>query len=163
MLIREKRKVMLNVNKIVFVIAFTVFLYSCDGSLYYEKFRKVDVAAWNYKDEINFTVPIDKGVPSRMRIAVRNTDTYQKANLWLFLSLTSPSGRVLRDTIDCPLADDFGYWLGSGFSGLYLTEHRVEQQNLFNEEGSWKVTITHGMREDTIKGIQEVGILVNKE
>ncbi len=150
------------VTDVIFAIAFFLFLGSCDNGLRYEKFQKVDAEAWNFKDELNFKVPIAQETTKQLEIAVRNTADYQKANLWLFLTVTSPLGKVVKDTIDCPLADDYGYWLGDGFSGLYLTTHTVNKSIPFNEKGDWEVKITHGMREDAVKGVREVGVLIKE-
>lgn len=149
-------------HKFICGLLFSVFFFSCDSNLQYETFQKVDVAAWNYQEKLHFTIPVKESGRASVTIAIRNTADYEKANLWLFLYFTSPSGKILQDTVNCPLADDYGYWLGSGFSGLYLTEHTLENRNYCEEQGDWQLTITQGMRQDDIKGISEVGVLVRK-
>lgn len=156
-------KVNLKRNSWSLILFGSLIFFSCDTKLTYETFRKVDETAWNYHNVQQFIIPIQEEENLRMSIALRNTAAYQKANIWLFLTLQSPSGKEQRDTLNCLLADDYGYWLGSGFSGLYLTEHPISEVTRFNEKGDWKLTITHGMRDDNIKGIKEVGVLLRKE
>ncbi len=150
------------IRKYAFFVAVLAFVVSCDSHLRYEQFEAVNKQGWNYKNDVYFTVPIENVKPKELIIAVRNTADYQKSNLWLFLTLTTPSGTILRDTLDCPLADDYGYWLGDGFSGLYLTKHLVKDVKL-EEQGDWRLAITQGMRQDSIKGIQEIGVLVREQ
>ncbi len=150
------------IPKLVFWTLFLFFCISCNSNLCYETFEKVNVEGWDYKNEKHFTIPVRQIGKKDITIAIRNTANYEKANLWLFLTVKSPEGNILRDTIDCPLADDYGYWLGSGFSGLYLTEHLLKNNNYCYQEGDWEITLTHGMRQEKIKGIQEIGILVTK-
>ncbi|PVX52236.1 gliding motility-associated lipoprotein GldH [Balneicella halophila] len=150
-------------SKHLFLVFFGFLYFSCDTSLSYETFREVDENAWNYSNEKKFLIPIKDVQPLELSLAVRNTNKYQKANLWLFLSLRSPSGNLQRDTLNCLLADDYGYWLGDGFSGLYLTEHKMPHSISFDEIGDWELTVTHGMREERIKGIREVGVLLRKK
>lgn len=156
-------KVNLKRNSWSLILFGSLIFFSCDTKLTYETFKKVDETAWNYHNEQQFIIPIQEEEHYRMSIALRNTANYQKANLWLFITLSSPSGKEQRDTINCLLADDYGYWLGSGFSGLYFTEHNLPKTITFDEKGDWKLAITHGMREDDIKGIKEVGVLLRKE
>ncbi len=147
------------IGKIVVWLGVLMAFISCDSSLKYEHFEAVNEQGWHYEKVLNFDIPTEDAKPKQLLIAVRNTADYQRANLWLFLELKSPSGTVLRDTLDCPLADDYGYWLGSGFSGLYLTEHLVKKAKIA-QKGDWKLTVMHGMRQDTIKGIKEIGVFV---
>lgn len=149
-------------HKYMLFVFFSILLLSCDKDLRYEKFQKVDTQAWHYKDNLLFNVSATNEETVDLTVALRNTTDFQHANLWLFLSIQSPSGKVLKDTLNCLLADNYGYWLGSGFSGLYLTEHRLSKPVFLNEKGDWSVKVTHGMRTDSIQGIQEVGILVRK-
>lgn len=137
-------------------------LLSCDKNLIYEHFQKVDEQAWNYKDVLQFSISVQKKESVLFSVALRNTSDFQNANIWLFLSIESPSGKVQQDTLNCLLANDYGYWLGSGFSGLYLTEHSLDKLIDFDEQGDWNVRVTHGMREDSIQGISEVGLLIRK-
>ncbi len=151
------------IHKIFVFLTITSFIFiSCNNGVYYEKFEKVNVSNWNYKDSIFFKIPVEDTKKKKLFVNLRNTADYEKANLWLFITLLSPSGERIKDTIDCPLADDYGYWLGSGFSGLYLSEHLLNKEIHFDKKGEWSISITHGMRAESIKGIQEVGILVKE-
>lgn len=145
------------------VILLSFLLLSCDSKLRYEHFEKVDEKAWDYKKTLRFLVPVEQAESASLTVALRNTTAYQNANLWLFVALRSPSGEVQRDTLNCLLADEYGYWLGSGFSGLYFTEHKLPRTVVFDEIGEWEVSITQGMRQDTLQGITDVGILVRKQ
>ncbi len=147
-------------TRMLLLALFSLFCIACNNNLCYETFEKVNVKGWDYSNEKHFSIPVQQTEKKEITVAIRNTSDYERANLWLFLKVKTPDGNILRDTINCPLADDYGYWLGSGFSGLYLTEHTLKSGAYCTEKGNWEITLTHGMRQDTIKGIQEVGILV---
>ncbi len=150
------------IPRLILLALFSFFFIACSNNLCYETFEKVNVEGWDYKNEKRFSIPVQQTEKKEVTIAIRNTGNYERANLWLFLTVKSPEGNIVKDTINCPLADDYGYWLGSGFSGLYLTEHTLKSNNYCTEKGNWEITLTHGMRQDTIKGIQEIGVLVRK-
>lgn len=155
--------ILLKRNKWLWAVLLSLSLFSCDKGLRYEAFQKVDEQAWDYRNGVQFVVPIQEEETLQLSVALRNTAAYEHANIWLFLSIQSPSGKLQNDTLDCSLADDYGYWLGSGFSGLYLTEHALAKEISFDEKGEWSIEVTHGMRADSISGIKEVGILLKAQ
>lgn len=143
--------------------AFILLLFTCTlgcvGNAIYEKFEPINKEGWNAKDMKTFNFEVVDLQPFSVCVALRNTTDYTKANLWLFVTTVSPSGYVAKDTLDCPLADDYGYWLGSGFSGLYETKHLLFL-NEKPEQGKWTVTVQQAMRSDNVIGIKELGLIV---
>lgn len=142
-------------------LGFLLAVGCTDKSIVFEGFKTVDRKGWNYKEPIEFSVELNTAQDLSMEVIVRNTTDFNFSNLWLFVTSLSPSGVVAKDTISCVLADDYGYWLGKGFSGLYLTEHLIEEQKSF-EKGEWVFSIEQGMRDEIIEGIQEVGLVLKK-
>lgn len=143
------------------IFCFVLALACTDKSIVFEGFETADKNGWNYKEPVEFSVELMTKKELNMSVVIRNTTDFNFSNLWLFVTTLSPSGVVSKDTISCVLADDYGYWLGKGFSGLYLSEHLVKNQKLF-EKGEWLFSIEQGMREDTIQGIQEVGLVLKE-
>lgn len=130
-----------------------------DKSIVFEGFKTVEKKGWSYKKPVEFAVELKAKENLDLAVVVRNTTDFNFSNLWLFVTSLSPSGVVVKDTVSCVLADDYGYWLGKGFSGLYLTEHLIKKQQTF-EKGEWVFSIEQGMREEAVEGIQEVGLIL---
>jgi gliding motility-associated lipoprotein GldH len=69
----------------------------------------------------------------------------------------------LTDTIEFYLANDRGEWLGGGLTVkelplLYRENHQ------FANSGTYRLTLQQGMREETLKGVTEVGVqILSKE
>lgn len=141
-----------------FILIFIPFFCGCGGNSLYEKFENVDVDGWEESDIKTFTFENPKQEEIVVEIFLRNTDKYPKENLWLFVTTMLPTQEVIKDTIDCPLADDYGYWLGDGFSGLYTTKHILPKEK--NLKGKWTITVQQAMRQNPIPGIKEVGLVV---
>jgi gliding motility-associated lipoprotein GldH len=94
-----------------------------------------------------------------MQITIRHTDAYPYQNLWLFVDIEQDSLVLTRDTIECYMANERGEWLGGG-----LTVHELpllySDHYQFTNSGEYRISITQGMRNDTLIGIKEVGVKI---
>ena len=125
-------------------------------------FRSLKNSEWNKDSICRFKVDIqDISHPYSIAILIRHDNNYPYRNLWLFSNITTPSGAVRQDTLNCELADDMGRWYGKGIS-VYKFEAPYEQSITFPQSGVYTFSIQHGMRDDILKNVSEVGIkLVN--
>ncbi|MDR1335346.1 MAG: gliding motility lipoprotein GldH [Tannerella sp.] len=145
------------------VVALSIALcLSCRDDVFYRQYQLVDLE-WSRDKEYYFTYEItDSSVPYRFSIEIRNNNLYPYRNLWLFCSEEQPVGPVRRDTLECLLADDYGKWLGRGFS-VYHLGIPVRTHHRFQHRGQYTFSIRHGMRDATIKGIEEIGLHIEVE
>lgn len=86
---------------------------------------------------------------------------YPYQNLWLFCNEELPFGPLIRDTIECTLADEYGKWFGHGIS-LFQSSFPIRKQYLFPHTGQYTFSFRQGMRDDALTGIQEIGFRVVK-
>lgn len=101
----------------------------------------------------------DISVPYDLTLEIRNNNLYPYQNLWLFCNEERPIGSLQRDTIECILADEFGKWYGHGIS-LYQSSFPIRSQYRFPHVGQYTFSFRQGMRDDALKGIQEIGFTV---
>jgi gliding motility-associated lipoprotein GldH len=94
-----------------------------------------------------------------MLITIRHTDAYPYQNLWLFVDIQKDSIPVTRDTIECYMANERGEWLGGGLS-IHELPLLYNDNYQFASIGEYQISITQGMREDTLIGIKEVGVKI---
>ncbi|MDR2040878.1 MAG: gliding motility lipoprotein GldH [Tannerella sp.] len=145
------------------VMAFLMaFCLSCREDVFYRQYQLVDLE-WSKGKEYYFTYEItDNSVPYRFSVEIRNNNLYPYQNLWLFCSEELPVGPVRRDTVECLLADDYGKWLGRGFS-IYHLSIPVRTHHRFLHKGQYTFSIRHGMRDSVIRGIEEIGLYIEME
>jgi len=125
-------------------------------------FHSFKNAEWDKDDICQFEISISDTIsPHQIFIETRNNNSYPYRNLWLFVDIQTPSGSVRRDTLCFDLANDFGKWYGQGLS-LYKLEVRYEESFIFRKSGTYTFSFQHGMRDDVLKGISEIGIKVKK-
>lgn len=75
------------------------------------------------------------------------------------MGIGAPNANYYRDTIECMLADEFGKWYGHGIS-LYQSSFPIHSQYKFPHAGQYTFSFRQGMRDDALKGIQEIGFSV---
>ncbi|MDR1675131.1 MAG: gliding motility lipoprotein GldH [Tannerella sp.] len=145
------------------VMAFaTLLCLSCKEDVFYHQYQLVDLE-WGKAKEYYFTYEItDNSIPYRFLIEIRNNNLYPYQNLWLFCSEEQPVGPIRRDTIECLLADEYGKWLGHGFS-IYHLSIPVRTDHHFLHRGQYTFSIRHGMRDFVIRGIEEIGLRIEVE
>lgn len=135
---------------------------SCSHEVQYEQYQAIENTLWE-KDKIYyFTFRIDDpSVLYDLTLEIRNNNLYPYQNLWLFCSEEPPIGPLTRDTMECVLADEFGKWYGKGIS-LYQLSFPIRQHYRFPLAGQYTYSFRQGMRNDKLKGIQEIGFRVQK-
>ncbi|MDR1357455.1 MAG: gliding motility lipoprotein GldH [Tannerellaceae bacterium] len=134
---------------------------SCGKELVYNQYHRTG-HAWEKDAAHAFAFTIDDETAAYdLILEVRNNGLYPYSNLWLFCDEASPDGRILSDTIDCELADNFGKWNGKGVS-IYHSSFPLRTGYKFPRKGEYTISVRQGMRRDTLKGITEIGLRIEK-
>lgn len=134
-------------------------LTSCFGGSEEVYMTSVD-GSWNKKDtkKIEFEIK-DFQTPKNIIFVVRNNNEYPYNNLFLISTIKGDKNKVLKiDTVNYILAKPNGEWLGSGFGATkeILFQYKVGYQ--FPANGKYHIEIKHGMRMNTLPGIEDLGI-----
>ena len=134
---------------------------SCAKPYYYEQYQTIE-NPWDKNREYFFTCEIeDHTLSYNLSLEIRNNNFYPYQNLWLFSTEEQPDGTVLRDTIECMLADDFGKWYGSGIT-IYHLSVPIRTQSVFAQKGRYTFSFRQGMRDEQLKGIEQIGVRIAK-
>lgn len=159
-------------NKLVwlFIITLSLGFTSCDSNRIFDKYTSVS-NSWDKAEIISFKIiPTDSINPHNLFVNIRNTNEYKYNNLFLIVQMDFPNGKVTKDTLEYQMAKPNGELLGSGFtdikeSKLWYKGH--ETQFVFQESGTYKISIQHAMRDNgsvkgitSLEGITDVGFRV---
>ena len=143
------------------IAAFAILAVGCNDSVIYEANVDIPKETWNADSTANFMVNInDTSSIFNIYINLRNTTSYPNSNLYLFVQTISPSGAVLRDTVEYFLANPKGKWLGKGFGSIRDNRLLYKQYIRFPENGTYAFGIQQGMRSRNLMGISSVGLRV---
>lgn len=147
----------------IFIFSFFLFFVSCDSSKVFDLYLEVDSQGWDITDTISFEVEIDSqenGLYNTF-IGLRNNDDYLYANIFFFVNVETPSGIHRIDTLQYILATPDGKWLGSGVGEIKYNLLKF-RENESMQSGLYKYEIVHGMRDDVLTGIEDIGLRIER-
>lgn len=155
---------MLQNSVAVFVLLFIMSLFiSCQFNVVYDKVVAIENSKWEKNKLREFNVDINDTVSLYdFYLVVYNTTEYRYSNFFVFLSTEFPNGNLSRDTIECILADASGRWHGKGWSNVKETDILLKSNLKFPLKGNYKFSIQQAMRNDTLIGINRIGLRLVK-
>ena len=140
-----------------------VLFSACDNNRVFEEYKKVSQAGWNKDSLMVFEIPVTDTLQTHnLYINVRNDINYKYSNLWLFIKINQPGQIAVTDTFELALALPNGKWLGEGFGGIKNQQISYKKNVFFPVPGNYKIDIQHGMREEPLEGITDIGFRVEK-
>ncbi len=150
------------VKRISLLFGIGFLLLSCNYDVLYDQYQIIENTVWNKEKTYYFTFMVeDIDVPYDITLEIRNNNQYPYQNLWLFCGEERPVGALRRDTVECLLADDYGKWYGQGIS-LFQLSIPLRKNYYFTHKGQYTFSFNQGMRNDNLKGIQELGFNVSR-
>ena len=144
------------------LLLLAVFLFTaCDSSVFYDRQRAADESGWRPDEALEFDVEVtDTTTVYNFLMEVRNSISYPDANTFLFLNTTFPDGSMSRDTLEFPLADASGRWLGKRTGRYVDTRYYFRRNARFPMAGSYRFSVTNGMRDSASAGIKDIGLRI---
>jgi gliding motility-associated lipoprotein GldH len=150
-------------KSVVFIISLVLLLCACNKNKIFHRFTDIPGNTWHSKNLINFNVPIADTVSSHnVYLLIRNNANYKYSNIYLFVTITSPAGFSVRDTVELTLADKNGRWLGRGAADLYTSRHPYKMNIRFPYRGIYTFDIEQALWETELKNISSVGLQIEK-
>ncbi len=141
---------------------FGLLLIGCNSNSLYNRYRSLPNDGWS-KDSVvyfNFTVH-DTVSRYNVIVTLRHRTTYPYQNFWMFIDEMSPNKTIVKDTVECYLADDRGRWLGRGLS-IYSMPVLIAHDKQFKHVGNYTFSIRQGMRDDVLTGVDAIGLEISK-
>jgi len=148
---------------LILMVCLAAFLTSCDKGRVIDDNIALSAQGWDKTYKADFEVSIDDTASNyRFFVNIRNTVDYRYSNLYIFLNTRFPNGNITRDTIECLLADPSGKWLGRGISKMKENQILLNASLRFPLKGVYRFEIEQAMREESLKGISDIGIRIQK-
>jgi len=116
----------------------------------------LDPSGWNALDTAVMEFEVEHADHRHdLQFGLRHGEEYPFSNLYLFVQLEYPNGRMLSDTLECLLAAPDGRWHGEGRRWI---DHRIGYKRgvAFPLEGDYTLKVVHAMRRDPLPGMAEL-------
>jgi gliding motility-associated lipoprotein GldH len=136
---------------------------SCGETPFFEETVEIPDQTWKHADMIQFKVEVDDTVNTYdFFVNIRHTKSYSYSNLFVFLHTIAPDGRKMTDTLEFPMADPEGNYVGKVSGGLVLNRIIVKKETRFPKSGEYKFILEQAMREKELPEITDVGLSIVK-
>lgn len=143
----------------LFILSIAFMTVSCDQNLAYERIDTLKDEKWNLNESFNHQFEIKDSMRwYNLYIDIRNTTDYKNSNLFLFVTTTFPKGQKAKDTLECALANPQGKWYGKGNGKFKECKILFKPKFRFSQTGKYNLEIKHGMRDQDVLGLSEIGI-----
>ena len=153
------------INKLYSILAFglMLILFSCKSNLLYTDSKAFNNSSWELDNIPEFSVPISDTInSSNILFTIRTGSDYPFRNIYLFVTTSSPNGKILTDTVEYNLADEKGNWYGKGFGDIHELNLPYRSSVLFPVKGTYHFKIQHGMRVGDLTGVYDIGLRIEK-
>jgi gliding motility-associated lipoprotein GldH len=143
------------------LILFLTFV-SCDPNMVYDQYVPIENGLWQWVDAREFKVEIsDSTSLHNIYLQVRHTVDYPLSNLYMFVHVKGPTGRLMKDTVNMILAAPDGRWTGRGTGNLRELQLLYRKQTQFRIPGEYTFTLEQGMRNPELP-VTDLGVRIEK-
>lgn len=151
----------MTVKNLLIITTISLFCCACTRKTMYSDFNAVPVTGWQEDSVLSYSFDVnDITNPYDIIICVRHIETYPYQNMWLFCGFGKDT--MALDTIEFFLADDRGRWLGNGGNKFVEMPVLYTHNYQFPNTGQYIFTIQHGMRDEELRGISDVGLIIRQ-
>lgn len=138
-------------------------LAACRNDSVSSAHQDIDEQGWAITDTVYLPIDVeDTTQVYDIALMLRHTEQYVYQNLWFFVQCTDSLSPLQCDTVMACLADDRGRWLGTHAGRYYAGYVIMEHELVFPHAGVYTFAVVHGMRDEVITGIADVGLELRK-
>ena len=151
-------------NKIAFILLSIFFVLSgCETKQLFEQSTIYPNHNWPSKQATKYQFNVtDTAAAYKIFFVIRHHNAYHYKNIWLDLSIKSPTNAITKQVLNLNLADDARGWLGTGMDDIYDQRIPMTATPIRFNKGIHEITVQHTMREDPLENILSTGIRVEK-
>jgi gliding motility-associated lipoprotein GldH len=140
-----------------------LLFFSCNNNVLFTDSVSIPDQEWTLENTPVFTPEITDTISSNnIFFTIRTSTSYPFRNIYLFVSTTSPAGKTITDTLQYFLADEKGKWFGRGIGDVHELNLPFKPGVYFPAKGIYSFRIRHGMRNETLKGVYDIGLRIEK-
>lgn len=136
---------------------------SCTTNTVYDSYSHTPLSGWEKNDTLTFNIrPFAESGNYNETVGIRMTTAFPFTSISLIVEQNiMPNGKVITDTIKCPITDARGNFLGNGISS-YQYEFPLRDINLHKGD-SIHVSIRHNMKREILPGVSDIGLKIDKK
>lgn len=142
----------------------SILIISCNSNVLFTESVAMKGNKWELMNIPVFKVSVTDTIKSNnLSFILRTGSDYPFRNIFLFVTATSPEGKILTDTLQYVLADDKGKWYGRGFGDIHELDLPYKSNIFFPSKGEYTFKIQHGMRIENLPGVYDIGFRIESD
>ena len=130
----------------------------------YSSFYKINKYEWLLSDTLVFEYSHKYSNLNNYNIRLFGevNQEYSYSNLYLFVDIFLENKKIKRDTLNCILYDSFGFPKQKNIGNTQFFKLDYLNKFKFEINRDYKFKIIQGMRDLNLKGVENIGIKINK-
>ena len=149
---------------VIFLALIILSLSFISNKTVYSSFHKINKYEWLLSDTLVFEYSHkDSNLNNyNVRLFGEINQSYSYSNLYLFVDIFLENQKIKQDTLNCILYDSFGFPKQKNIGNTQF--FKLDYLNTFKFEinRDYKFKIIQGMRDLNLKGVENIGIKINK-
>jgi gliding motility-associated lipoprotein GldH len=135
----------------------------CDSNRLFEENKEITNDTWDMNQRVSFEFDVPDTITKyNLYFNVRNTDDYPFSNLYIFSHISFPNGKTGVDTVELPLTNPDGSWIGNGQGDIHDCQLIFRKGVRFPVAGEYRIELEQAMRMEKLPGIKDVGIRIER-
>jgi len=102
----------------------------------------------------------DTLTPYNFVVTLRTTPDYEYSNLWVFMYTESPNGNLRKDTLNFPLAEPSGKWIGKNTGSVIEHEVLIGFNRVFPQSGNYLIRFEQAIPDPEVKHVLDIGLRI---
>lgn len=130
----------------------------------YHSYRSMPSCQWVWGDTLLFVPSLNDSLSRyRYSVEVRHDNSYPYRQLTVALSVAHQDDSIVcyADTLSCLLSNARGVWQGQGWGNLFVSSHPGRTFTI-PRSGKYLLRLSHLMQRDTLPGLFNVGIKLDR-
>jgi len=149
----------INLIRFFLIIIFFSLTSSCEKK--HVSIYDFDYNKWGKVDTVDFVFDVNDTIKTyELSFFFRNNLNYTYRNLFLLIELSYDDKIIQSDTVEYRIADKYGQWLGRGLGNVKDNYLMFNENARFSKEGMYKIRVRHGMRQDSLIGVNKLGFQI---
>ena len=147
-----------------YFLLITLLLFSCCKPPVVQTLISNADEVWWQDSALSVDVSIaDTSAVYRVSFRLRHTSEYPYSNLFLFRDVLSETQTEYQDTVEITLINA-GSWVGKGIGALKTINLPYHRNGVkFPRPGNYRFVFYHGMRDEPLKGIKDLALVISSE
>lgn len=131
----------------------------------YHAYHTFEKEVWDKRDTVWLQLHLNDSITkdSEVLVVIRNTTAYQYQFIHTSIIYNLPDSTIWQaDSTSLRIANQRGDWLGDGFGKLHQQTIPISELSTI-PPGNYTFKVSHTMEKDTIVGVKDIGVLIQKK